>query len=115
MAIEIRNAVIGSAEISVANHGAVIVWLNLKYEGDGQSFGGFANYVPDFPDRDTTGMFVWEILKTVGVQKWSELAGKPLRVKADWSKVYAIGNFIEDRWFEPAVALRTGVVATNVR
>jgi hypothetical protein len=40
-------------------------------------------------------------MKVVGVDKWENLKGKAVRVKSDHSKVYAIGHYLKDKWFEP--------------
>jgi hypothetical protein len=41
------------------------------------------------------------------VNKWSELRGKSIRVKATWSNVQAIGHIIKDDWFEPEIDFKT--------
>ena len=41
------------------------------------------------------------ILDVVDVEEWEDLPGKHVRVKAEHTKVHAIGNILEDKWFDP--------------
>lgn len=46
--------------------------------------------------------YIKGILKVADVDTWEELKGKYLRVKKDDSgKIIAIGNILEDKWFDP--------------
>ena len=111
--IEIKNAKIASTMLGVEDHGILTCWLYLEYDGGGQGFGG---YSLDTPDKARThefrrvgcawGMeFINRILAVVGVEKWEQLPGKHIRVKAEHSKVHAIGNIIKDNWFCPETDL----------
>lgn len=91
---EIKNAKITSAEIEIESHGILTCWLHLDYDGAGQGFGGW-------DIRTNAGKWIEKILETVDVRKWSDLYGKNIRVEADHSKVYKIGNIIRDKWFNP--------------
>lgn len=46
--------------------------------------------------------FIRRILLTVGVDRWEDLPGKHVRVRARQDRVLAIGHITEDRWFTPA-------------
>ena len=39
-----------------------------------------------------------QIIELVGVEKWEDLPGKHIRVRADNSQVYEIGHYLNDRW-----------------
>ena len=115
MASERKNAVIESTMLGVEDHGILSCWLNLKYDGSGQGFGG---YSLDGPKKDAAGKFLGRfgtaygaefirlILATLKVERWEKLPGTPLRVEADHSHVYAIGHYIDDRWFRPETDLK---------
>jgi hypothetical protein len=110
--MEIKNAKIKSTSIEIEDHGFLTAWLHLDYGGSGQGFGGYAlgrstkKEIAE-PRKDNSGIFaaafLREIMETVGVYKWDELVGKTIRVKYlnFHSPIIAIGNIIEDRWFDP--------------
>jgi hypothetical protein len=82
-------------------------WLDLDYGGSGQAFGGYALYLPkDFVNnadqRNYAGHFIWRVMEVAGVSEWGKLPGKTIRVKAEHSKVHAIGHIVKDDWFNPA-------------
>lgn len=104
--LETRNAIIQAAEITSDDHGLLTAWLTLDYGGSGQGFGGYALYLPKSFTHHTllscAGHFLWRVMEVAGVQKWSELPGKTIRVRCDWSHVSAIGHIVKDDWFYPA-------------
>jgi len=80
--------------------------LHLNYGGDGQGFGGYSLYVPKSSSQyarqvNYAGHFIWRILEIAGVSEWSQLIGMNIRVDADSSKVYGIGNILKNDWFYP--------------
>ena len=104
--MEIKNAIIESTSLGNEDHGIMTVWLCFNYEGFGQSFGGYSldNYDEKKDKRIGTAYgceFIKRILEVVGVEKWEDLKGKHIRVKTTPEKVLAIGNIIEDKWFDP--------------
>lgn len=100
--METKNAKITSASISNGDHGVLSSWIHLDYGGSGQGFGGYCLYNENFPNADLCGFYIDSILKVVGVTRWEDLEGKTVRVKSDYSKVHAIGNILEDKWFDPS-------------
>jgi len=104
--MEIKNARIESVSLGYEDHGILTCMLHLDYGGSGQGFGGYVldYYNKDIEERVGTayGMeFIILILKTVGVEKWEDLVGKNIRVKAEDTKIIAIGHILKDNWFEP--------------
>jgi hypothetical protein len=100
--IEEKNAVITGARFDTER--GLSAWITLDYGGCGQGFGGWmlgggkgwageANYC---------GRFVTRVLEIAGVDDWSKLTGRTIRVRANYSKVQAIGHIIKDDWFDPA-------------
>lgn len=94
--IETKNAYIESVRIFVEDHGILTSFVHLDYGGGGQGFGGY-----DLRYNNTLTKWVEGLLRVFNTQDLLSLKGKPCRVEADWGKVYRIGHFTEDRWFDP--------------
>lgn len=98
---EIKNARIESTNLGFEGHGIFSYMIFLDYGGSGQGFGGYA-LGGDYAERTITG-----ILTAVGVDNWEDLKGKYVRVSFGneaagfGNKIKAIGNIIEDKWFDP--------------
>lgn len=105
-AIEIRNAVIESAELTTGERGFLDCWLTLDYGGSGQGFGGWTLYLPKswthHKLESPAGHWIFRCMEVAGVTKFSDLVGKTIRVKATLSGVQAIGHIVKDDWFCPA-------------
>lgn len=102
---EIKNAVIESAEITTGEKNILDAWLYLDYGGAGQGFGGYALYLPkSFTHHkleSVAGHYIFRILEIAGVEKWSQLKGKTIRVRGTDSGIEAIGHIVKDDWFCP--------------
>jgi hypothetical protein len=99
--METKNAIIKSVTLSNADHGCLSSFIQLDFGDSSQGFGGYNLYSKGIRNGNYAGLFINSVLEVVGVNEWSKLVGKPVRVKADYGKVYAIGHIIEDKWFDP--------------
>ena len=85
----------------------------LKYNGGGQGFGGFVLGGSPFDEavkcaehhnqKNLCADFIGAVLAVAGVERWSDLAGKIVRVgKTDeWGEIIALGHAVKDRWYNP--------------
>lgn len=105
MTIETKNAVIESARFDTER--GLSAWLSLDYGGSGQGFGGYMLYLPKswrhHPGQaNYCGHWIYRCLEIAGVDDWSKLPGRTIRVRCEHSKVHAIGHIVKDDWFDPA-------------
>jgi len=105
MSIETKNAIIESTSLSTSDHGVLIGYLHLDYGGSGQGFGGITLYLPKsfthYNILSPAGHWIYRVMEIAGVEKWGDLPGKTVRVKAENFKVHAIGHIVKDDWFNP--------------
>jgi len=103
--MEQKNAVIKSTELTIADHGLLTGWLHLDYEDCSQGFGGYVLYLPKTFDHhklySLAGHWIFRVLEIAGVEEWSKLPGRTIRVRAEYDCVHAIGHIIKDEWFNP--------------
>lgn len=94
---ETKNAVIKSVKIE--NERGLSAWLHLDYGGSGQGFGG---YMLLGGERNYCGIFIARCLDIGGVDEWSKLVGKTIRVRVYDGLIKSIGHIIKDDWFTPS-------------
>ena len=107
--MEVKNAVIKSARLTNEDHGCLVAWLSLDYGGSGQGFGGYCLYSTG-KDGGSAGYFIDRCLKIAGVNEWSDLVGKTIRVKSEHRGVKSIGHILNDDWFTPDEDLEKHIV-----
>lgn len=104
--MEVRNAIIESADITDSDRGLLDCWLHLDYGGSGQGFGGWALYLPKsyahHELKSVAGHFIWRCMEIAGVSNWSQMKGRTIRVKCEHNKISAIGHIVKDDWFDPS-------------
>jgi len=114
-AIEVVNAIIDSAHIKIERGFLLDSWIFVKYESGGQGFGGFVlggigdEKVPASRHAEQPNLaaeWLVSVLRAAGVEKWSEVPGKVIRVRRDHEgfggRILGIGHAIKDDcWFMP--------------
>jgi hypothetical protein len=95
MKMEIENARIESTHLGFEDHG--IFSLNVAFTGPG--WGQGTGHL--FADKGTSDL-IKPIIRAVGVEKWEDLPGKNCRIRrsSQLGRIEAIGNLMEDKWFE---------------
>lgn len=106
--VETKNAIIEDASFNTEL--GLSAFVTLNYGGSGQGFGGYLLYAPPDWGRpgevkpvqpNFAGHFIWRVLQIAGVDDWSKLKGRTVRVRATWNHVEAIGHIVKDDWFDP--------------
>jgi hypothetical protein len=105
---EIQNAKITCADLSMADHGFMVLQLVLDGKSWGTIFGGYTlgkGYLgADEFEGSAKGMeSIMQIMNVVGVSKFNDLNDKYVRVatKGWGSIVHIIGNILDDNlWFD---------------
>lgn len=106
---EILNAQVTDADLSMADHGSLVLWLQLNGNGWGVGYGGYGigkGYVgaSEFKGFAKGTELIMRVMDTIGVATFKELFGKYVRVavnfNSDGGRVNIIGNIIEDKWFD---------------
>jgi len=104
--IKEQNAVIERTMLGIEDHGFLSFWLYLDYgKGVHQGAGGYALDHVSWPNKNNPPerlylsiRLITKILETVGVEKWEDLPGTNIRVKADNVHVEAIAHILKDNW-----------------
>lgn len=103
----IENARITNADLSMEDHGVLVLWLTLEGRGWGCGFGGRTlgkGYVGSkkFSGSEKGIVEIMRVMDVVGVSRFSDLKGKIVRVEVDsWGgTIDKIGHVIEDKWFD---------------
>lgn len=106
---EILNAQVTNADLSMEDHGSLVLWLTLNGNGWGVGYGGYGigkGYVgaAEFKGYTKGTELIMRVMDTIGVARFQELLGKYVRVavnfSADGGRVNIIGHIIEDKWFD---------------
>lgn len=102
----IKTAKIIRADISMEDHGCLVIELTLEGDGWGVVFGGYSlghGYLgcKDFVGYKECSEALMRIMDTVGVERFSELKGKTIRVVEEGfsNPIRKIGNATADKWF----------------
>ena len=106
--MDILNVKITNTSITMENHGILTFYITVEGAGMSVLLGGYKigeGYLgaKAFFAVDGVGLeAIMYIMNVVGVDKWEDLKGKYCRIKTNgWgSTVNAIGNIIEDKWFD---------------
>lgn len=103
----IKNAKIESIDVKLFRS-YLMLFIHFSY---GSAFQGYTSptLTGTSPDGKTwtdtgAGNFISNIIRLFGDGEeidLQSLKGKPCKVLSDFSGVYAIGDFLEDRWFCP--------------
>ena len=104
--MKIYNAKIRSTNLGYTDREQLTAYVNVDFEMGTQGFGGY-NLSPE-ADPKSLGIFINSILGVTGVDTWEKLPGTYVRIKDENNFIVAIGNIIEDSWFEPRNELYNG-------
>lgn len=87
-----ENAIISLADIDIER--CLTFWIHLSYRAGGQGYGGY------YLGGSFGCVAIQRLLEVVGVQRWSELQGKCVRVRKEspLGDVLELGHFLEDKW-----------------
>ena len=101
---EVYTAQVVGTELGREDHGIMTCFLNLKGDGWGCSFGGYALDECDIEKKKRVGTAegmecIIRILQTVEVNSWEKLNGQYVRVKFKGQMIEKIGHVIKDKWF----------------
>jgi hypothetical protein len=104
---EIVNGKIIATGLGFEDHGIFTCILSIQTRIYTYSFGGYALDGFDHTRGvrvDETGIgteYIKNVLDTVGESEWEKLKGQFVRIKVVDGKVAALGNILEEKWFEP--------------
>ncbi len=104
--LRVENGKVASVSISIEDHGCLTAWLFIDFNGGGCGFGGYMLGKADggnIPGKGYAAEYIVRCLKTVGVGKWEDMAGEPIRCLNEGigGGIVAIGNYLKDEWFCP--------------
>jgi len=103
--MKIKNAIITKVDLSIGDHGCLSCWVHVMYNKEsGQGFGGInlcsLNRVAKDEIHSIAGHFICRVMQIADVTNWNDLIGKSIRVKSEAHTIAAIGNIINDDWFD---------------
>lgn len=99
-----ENAQIESTHLGFEDHRIFTAWIQLRYDGSGQGFGGYGL------SGAFTDWFLRECLRVTGADCWEKIPKRYVRVRYTFGKVIAIGCIendplrtrIKGDWFDPS-------------
>jgi hypothetical protein len=99
----ILNAVITAADIFADDRCILSAFVSVDMGSGGvQGFGGY-----ELAASHNCALFIIKVMDVAGVSKWNHLIGRPIRVRKNNGQlsgsINAIGHFLDDLWFEPAL------------
>lgn len=106
---EIDNALITRADLSMADHGCLVLELTLEGSGWGVVFGGevigkgYLDAKDDYWKGYESGIeYIMRIMDIVGAERFNDLKGKYIRAahKGWGSSIKIIGNILREKWFD---------------
>lgn len=103
----IHNAIIESAFLGEHDGGGFLdASIFVNYGGACQGFGGYVLYAPQNWKHhkllSAAGHHIWRLMKVAGVDDWSKMKGRAIRVKVKDGLIKGVGHIIEDDWFIPS-------------
>lgn len=112
--IQIENAIIESADISLSRGFILDCWVFLDYGGSAQGFGGYVlggtqgKAGEHDKQPNIAAEFICSVLRVAEVENFSDLKGKCVRVRKSGhlGKILAIGHITKDIWFEPETKIQ---------
>lgn len=101
---EIFNAQIINTFLGIEDHGIMTFSINVKYNSFTQGFGGYSldTYVKASDSREGLKFgisAIRKILEVMHVNCWEDLPKKYCRVKYEKGVLIAIGNIVDNEWF----------------
>ena len=103
---EIENVKITSADLSMADHGCLTLALGVEGQGWFTIIGGYSlghGYLgaTTFKGSPKGTEEIMQIMNVVGVERFSDLKGKYIRVETNGNgPIKRFGHIIEDKWFD---------------
>lgn len=104
---KLENAKITHADLSMADYGCLTLAISLEGNNWGTVFGGYCigkGYLgaTRFAGSGKGIEEIMRIMDVVGVDNFSELKGKYVRVEVETgsSPIKKIGHIIKDKWFD---------------
>lgn len=114
--MHVVNAEIASASLSYKDRGVLTSFLQMRFDGSGQGFGGYVLTKKADDPHAAAGAWIMGILETLEVNDWSDLPGTYCRVVRDSDKysalIIGIGHITKDQWYfiEPSMELARKVM-----
>lgn len=107
---ETKNARIVDADITFERGFILDCWITLDCEGSTYKIGGYVLGGDPFgssraaqhaKQKNLAAEYIAGMMSVVGVERFSDLNNKIVRIRHTHSSVIAIGHPIEDKWFNP--------------